>query len=131
MSRSDIVADSLTIIRNAYRAEKEETVISYSKLLFNLAEILKKEGYIDNVSIMEEGKKKWIKVYLKYIKGQPALRGLKRISKPSLRIYAGVKKIPRVLESKGIAILTTSQGLLTDSEARARKVGGEIICYVW
>ena len=131
MSRSDIIADSLTIIRNAYRAEKEEALIPYSKLLFSLAEILKKEGYIDNMSVMEEGKKKWIKVYLKYIKGQPAVRGLRRISKPSLRIYAGVKKIPRVLESKGIAILTTSQGLLTDSEAREKKIGGEVICYVW
>jgi len=131
MSRSDIIADSLTIIRNAYRAEKEEALIPYSKLLFSLAEILKKEGYIDNMSVMEEGKKKWIKVYQKYIKGQPAVVRLRRISKPSLRIYAGVKKIPQVLESKGIAILTTSQGLLTDSEAREKKIGGEVICYVW
>ena len=131
MARSDIIADSLTIIRNAYQAKKEEAIIPYSNLLLGLAKILKEENYIDNFAPLEEGKKKWIKVYLKYNNGRPALRGLKSISKPSLRIYAKAKDVPKVLEGKGLAILTTSKGLMTDSLARKEKVGGEIICYVW
>jgi small subunit ribosomal protein S8 len=132
MGRSDIIADSFTIIRNGYSANKESVVIPYSKTLMAICEVLKEKGYIGNYAQMEEGRKKYIKVYLKYSDtGRPAVMKIKRISKPSRRYYIGAKQIKPVLNSKGVSILTTSKGIITGAEAKKQGIGGEVICYVW
>ncbi len=132
MSLSDPIADMLTRIRNAHSAELEEVVMPYSKMKSEIARILKREGFIRDFIAEGGGSKKMLKVYLKYGANQEnGIEGLRRVSRPGLRRYAGVGELPRVLGGIGIAILSTSVGILTDKEARRQKVGGEVLCYIW
>ncbi len=131
MARTDLVADVFTIIRNATRIKKEIVEVPASSMVQSIAEILKREGYIENYKFMEDKKQGILRIYLKYIDNKSAIRNLKRISKPGLRIYAKKDEIPSVLRGRGVAFISTSQGILTDREARERKIGGEIIGYVW
>ena len=131
MVMTDPIADMLTRIRNA-NSERHETVsIPGSKMKIRIAEILKDEGFITDFKVEEDGVKKTIVVTLKYHGNERVITGLKRISKPGLRIYAKVDDVPRVLNGLGIAIISTSKGVMTDKEARAKKVGGEVLAYVW
>ncbi len=132
MSMTDPVADMLTRIRNALRAAHEVVNIPSSTLKINLANVLKSEGYIKNLRIISDGQHRYIRVFLKFDKnGIPVIEGLKRISKPSCRVYAGYDEIPEVLNGYGVNIVSTSKGIMTDREARKQKVGGEILCAVW
>ncbi len=132
MSMTDPVADMLTRIRNAMKAAHELVTIPSSKLKINLANVLKSEGYIKNLRIISDGRHRYIRVFLKFDKnGVPVIEGLKRISKPSCRVYAGYNEIPEVLNGYGVNIVSTSKGIMTDREAREQKVGGEILCAVW
>lgn len=131
MSWSDPVADMLTRIRNAYGAEHEVVEMPYSRLKAEIARVLKKEGFVTDYA-SEGGVKKILKVYLKYSEqGKPSITGLKRESRPGLRSYVNATEIPRVLGGMGIAILSTSSGVLTDKEARKQHVGGELLCSIW
>ncbi|MCF8127419.1 MAG: 30S ribosomal protein S8 [Deltaproteobacteria bacterium] len=132
MGMTDPVADMLTRIRNALQAAHEIVNIPSSTLKINLANVLKSEGYIKNLRIISDGQHRYIRVFLKFDKnGVPVIEGLKRISKPSCRVYAGYDKIPEVLNGYGVNIVSTSKGIMTDREARKQKVGGEILCAVW
>ena len=133
MSMSDPIADMLTRIRNANTAKHDTVDIPASKMKLAIADILLKEGYVKAVDVVEEGNFKTIKITLKYgaNKNEKILTGLKRISKPGLRVYAGKDEIPSVLGGLGIAILSTNQGIVTDKEARKLKVGGEVLAFVW
>ena len=118
MSCSDFVADFLTIIRNACKARKDKITVHASNLTVHIAEILKEEGFIENVKVMTEGKKRFMRIHLKYINGnKPAIQGLRRISKPGLRVYRGGDEIPRVQGGLGVSIVSTSKGVLTDRKA--------------
>ncbi len=129
---ADPIADMLTRIRNANALRYESVSLPYSKMKASIAEILKREGYLEEVASVGEGAKKTLELTLKYgPKGERVISGLKRISKPGLRITVQADKMPKVLGGLGIAIVSTSKGLLTDSEARRAKVGGEVICYVY
>ena len=131
MSRTDLTADVFAMIRNAIMAKKENLDIPASNTIKAVMEILKKESYIDNFKLIDDKKQGIVRVYLKYIGGKSAIRGLRKVSKSSLRVYVKQNKIPYVLRGKGLAIITTSKGILTDKEARLQKAGGEIIAYVW
>lgn len=129
---SDPIADMLTRIRNALQARKEEVEIPSSKLKVRIAEILREEGYIKGFKVVPDNRQGILKVFLKYDEyGEPVISGLKRVSKPGRRVYVSKEEVPRVMGGLGIAILTTSRGLMTDREARKAGVGGEVICYVW
>ena len=129
---TDFIADFLTQIRNAARAGKITITVPGSKLTARIAEILKREGFVENFKLVEEGSKKMIRIHLKYVRGkQSAIQSLVRISKPGLRHYVGSAEVPRVLGGLGVAILSTSKGIMTDREARSAKIGGELICKVW
>ena len=131
MTITDPIADMLTRIRNAVQAKHETVEVPASKIKVELARILKQEGYIENYSV-DGDLQKMIHITLKYGKhGEKVISGIKRISKPGLRVYADVESIPRVLNGLGIAVLSTSKGIMTDKEARQQKVGGEVIAYVW
>ena len=131
MVMTDPIADMLTRIRNAYQERHETVNVPGSKMKIKIAEILKAVGFIKDFTIEEDGVKKTIVITLKYNGNERVITGLKRISKPGLRIYAKVDEVPKVLNGLGIAILSTSKGVMTDKEARAQKVGGEVIAYVW
>lgn len=131
MVMTDPIADMLTRIRNANQERHETVNVPGSKMKIKIAEILKAEGFIKDFTIEEDGVKKTIVITLKYNGNERVITGLKRISKPGLRIYAKVDEVPKVLNGLGIAILSTSKGVMTDKEARAQKVGGEVIAYVW
>jgi small subunit ribosomal protein S8 len=131
MPVTDPIADFLTRIRNASRAKKVRVEIPASNLKKSLAEILKKSNFINDYTVEEDNKQGIIKVLLKYRNGAPAIQGLKRISTPGLRVYKNSDELPRVLNGLGIAVISTSKGLLTDKEARTQSVGGEIVCYIW
>ena len=128
---SDPISDFLTIIRNAYRANKESCVTRYSKMHLRIAEILKEEGYLSEVQKIENEGKPALLISLKYVDESPALRGIKRISRPGRRLYFQSREIPRTLGGLGVGILTTSRGILKDRDARQQKVGGEMICAIW
>ena len=129
---TDPIADMLTRIRNALTAKHETVEIPASKIKVNIAEILKKEGYIADYEVIESGVQGAIKITLKYAgKNKKVITGLKRISKPGLRVYCELTKIPSVLNGMGIAILSTSQGVMTDKEASEAGCGGEVLAYVW
>ena len=129
---TDFVADFLTHIRNASRAGKEKVTTRSSRLTVRLVEILKEEGFIDNFKSFNEGNKNFVRVHLKYLRGkQPAIQGIRRVSKPGRRIYVGSEEIPRVVGGLGISVVSTSRGILVDREARKARVGGEVICKVW
>ena len=130
---SDPIADMLTRIRNANTAKHDTVDIPASKMKLAIADILLKEGYIKVVDVIEEGNFKTIKVTLKYgaNKNEKILTGLKRISKPGLRVYASKDELPKVLGGLGTAIISTNKGVLTDKEARKENVGGEVLAFVW
>ena len=128
---TDPIADMLTRIRNALTAKHETVEIPASKMKKAIAEILLNEGYISNVEMKEDGVQGSILVTLKYSKEGNVISGLKRISKPGLRVYAKSNEIPKVLNGLGIAILSTSKGIMTDKEARANNLGGEVLAFVW
>lgn len=129
---TDPIADMLTRIRNGLQAKHATVEIPYSKIKASMAEILKVEGYISDVEIIESEVQGTIKVTLKYAgKNKKVITGLKRISKPGLRVYASCDKIPSVLNGMGIAILSTSQGIMTDKQARQANCGGEVLAYIW
>ncbi|HHX01088.1 MAG TPA: 30S ribosomal protein S8 [Firmicutes bacterium] len=132
MVLTDPIADMLTRIRNANSVKHESVDIPASRVKSELARILKEEGYIRDYKIIEDGSKKTLRIYLKYGPNkEQIITGIKRISKPGLRVYATKDEIPRVLGGLGIAILSTSQGIMTDKLARKSNIGGEVICYVW
>ena len=133
MTMSDPIADMLTRIRNANTAKHDTVDIPSSKMKNAIAEILFNEGYITKYEIIEDGNFKTIRVTLKYgaDKNEKIITGIKRISKPGLRVYAGKDELPRVLGGLGIAILSTNQGVITDKEARKLQVGGEVLAFVW
>ena len=132
MVMTDPIADFLTRIRNANMVMHEKVEIPASKTKIALAEILKNEGFIKDYEQIEDGKQGIIRVYLKYgPTREKVISGLKRISKPGLKVYCKKDEIPKVLGGLGIAIISTSQGLLTDKEAKAKHVGGEVVAYVW
>jgi len=129
---TDPIADMLTRIRNALKARKEEVDIPSSNLKKRIAEVLKEEGFIKGFRVIPDGKQGILRVFLKYDEqGSPVISGLQRVSKPGRRVYVGKEEIPRVMGGLGVAILTTSRGVMTDREARKVGVGGEVICYVW
>ena len=132
MSMTDPVADMLTRIRNANTAGHAEVDVPASKIKKNIAEILLKEGYIKGYEVVETQPQDVIKIEMKYGAGkQRVISGIKRISKPGLRVYAKKDEVPKVLGGLGIAIISTSSGLITDKQARELGVGGEVVCYVW
>jgi small subunit ribosomal protein S8 len=131
MPVTDPIADYLTRVRNATRAKKPRVEIPSSKMKVGLTEILKNTGYVIDYEIIDDNKQKKINLVLKYKNGIPAITGLKRISKPGLRVYRAADKLPRVLNGLGTAIISTPKGLLTDRDARNQLVGGEVICYIW
>ena len=131
MNTTDPIADMLTRIRNANRQHHETVMVPASKLKVDIAEILKNEGFIKGYKVEGEGPIKNIVITLKYRGNERVITDLKRISKPGLRVYAKVNEIPKVLNGLGIVILSTSQGLMTDKEARAKQVGGEVLAYIW
>jgi small subunit ribosomal protein S8 len=130
MSFNDPIAEFLTKIRNAQKAQHKFVDISLSKMKINMAKILKDHGYIENF-IQNENKRK-MRIFLKYTKNREGIiKLLQRISKPGRRMYTPKEKIPRVLGGIGLAIISTSKGVMTDEEARKQKIGGEILCYIW
>jgi len=131
MSRTDLIADTFTMIRNAIMANKENLDAPASNITKAILEIMKREGYIDNLKFIEDKKQGVLRIYLKYIAGKSAIRSLKRISRPGLRKYVDKGKIPTVIRGKGIAIISTSRGIITDKEAREQGVGGEVLAYLW
>ena len=132
MSLTDPVADMLTRIRNASSARHEKCLVPRSRLKVRIAEVLKEEGFIKDFLVHEDGPQGAITILLKYSADrEPAISDIKRVSKPGLRRYVPTDSIPRVLNGMGIAILSTSKGVLVDREARKQKVGGELICTVW
>ena len=133
MSMSDPIADMLTRIRNANTAKHDTVEIPASKMNKAIADILLSEGYVQAVDIIEDGKFETIKITLKYgvDKNEKIITGLKRISKPGLRVYASKDELPRVLGGLGTAIISTNKGVLTDKEARKQNVGGEVLAFVW
>ena len=132
MSMSDPIADFLTRIRNANMAQHESVEVPASKMKKDIAEILKNEGFVRDVEYVDDNKQGIIRVFLKYGNdGQRVISGLKRISKPGLRSYVKADAVPKVLNGLGIAIISTSGGVVTDKVARAKKIGGEVIAYIW
>ncbi len=132
MSMSDPLADMLTRIRNALMARFESVEIPGSKLKVSVAEILKREGYIRDYHVRQDGVKSTIVIDLKYDAANNAvITGLKRVSKPGRRVYVRHDRIPRVMSGLGIAVVSTSKGVMTDREARRQKVGGEVLCNIW
>ena len=132
MVMTDPIADFLTRIRNGNTVYMEKVEIPASKTKKNLANILKEEGYIKDVEYIEDGKQGFLRLYLKYGSNrEKVITGLKRISRPGLRVYAQKDEVPKVLGGLGIAVISTSQGLMTDKEARKAGIGGEVMCYIW
>ncbi|AKI04886.1 30S ribosomal protein S8 [Ligilactobacillus salivarius str. Ren] len=129
---TDPIADFLTRIRNASMAKHESLEVPASKIKRDIAEILKNEGFVRDVEYIDDDKQGIIRVFLKYGKGnERVISGIRRISKPGLRSYVKADAVPKVLNGLGIAILSTSEGVITDKEARAKKIGGEVIAYIW
>src|SRR5690606_7804010 len=132
MTMTDPIADMLTRIRNANMVRHEKLEVPASNVKKEIAEILKREGFVRDVEYVEDNKQGIIRIFLKYGKeNERVITGLKRISKPGLRVYAKTNEVPKVLNGLGIALVSTSNGLLTDKEARAKQVGGEILAYIW
>ena len=132
MQITDPVADMLTRIRNANTAKHESVDVPASNLKKAIAQILLDEGYIKSFEVVEDGTQGIIRIQLKYLAGkEKVISGLRRVSKPGLRVYAGADELPRVLKGLGIAIISTSKGVMTDKKARANHVGGEVVAFVW
>lgn len=133
MTMTDPVADLLSRIRTAYLAKHDRLDVPLSKLKLEICRILKEQGYVESFELIDEDSvKKSVRIYLRYTPdGDPLIRRIKRVSKPGRRVYKGAEEIRPVLNGLGVGIISTSQGLLTDSEARQRRVGGEVLCEVW
>ena len=132
MHITDPVADMLTRIRNANSAKHETVDVPASNMKKSIAQILLDEGYIKNFQVVDDGTQGVIRITLKYLTGkEKAIQGLRRVSKPGLRVYAGADELPRVLRGLGIAIISTSKGVMTDKAARAAHVGGEVLAFIW
>ena len=131
MTINDPIADALTRIRNANMVKHESVSMPHSILKEELVKVLKNEGYVESYVVEEKDGFKVINVTLKYINNNSVIAGLQRISKPGLRVYSKAKNMPRVFDGMGIAVVSTSKGLMTEKQARANKVGGEVLCYVW
>ena len=132
MQISDVIADMLTRIRNANNAKHETVDVPASNMKRAIADILLTEGYIKGYQIIEDGKQGVIRITLKYTKGKgKVIQGLRRVSKPGLRIYSNCEDMPKVMNGLGIAIISTSKGIMTDKQARKANVGGEVIAFVW
>ncbi|MDD5645143.1 MAG: 30S ribosomal protein S8 [bacterium] len=132
MSFSDPIADMLTRVRNANKARKESVDIPASKLKLELARVMKEQGFVKTFKALDDKKQGIIRIFLKYTsEGKPVIVGLKRVSKPGLRKYSSIAKIPRVYQGIGVAVLSTSKGIMTDEEARKANIGGEVLCYIW
>jgi len=130
MSMTDPIADMLTRIRNAQMVGHADVRMPCSKLKASIAKVLKDEGYIEDFAVREDGTMKELHIGLKYYAGRPVIERLERVSKPGLRVYKGSSEIPRVMNGLGVAIVSTSRGVMTDRKARADGVGGEVICIV-
>ena len=131
MPVTDPISDFLTRIRNASKAKKVKVEIPSSGVKKNLAEILKRQKFIEDYVLVEDNKQNILRIHLKYKNGAPAINGLKRISTPGLRVYKNSNELPKVLNGLGIAVISTPKGLLTDKEAKRETVGGEVVCYIW
>lgn len=130
MSMTDPIADMLTRIRNAQKARKEFVSIPASRVKLAIVEVLQQEGYVDSVGTEEDGNRRFIKVGLKYHKSEPVIERIERVSRPGLRVYSGASDLPRVQGGLGVAIVSTSGGVMTDRQARAQGRGGEVLCIV-
>ena len=130
MSMSDPIADMLTRIRNAQVVNKTSVSMPSSKIKVAIARVLKEEGYIDDFAVIDHSGKPELKIGLKYYAGRPVIERIERVSRPGLRIYKGHGSIPQVMNGLGVAIVSTSRGVMTDRKARANGVGGEVLCYV-
>ncbi|MBM3394958.1 MAG: 30S ribosomal protein S8 [Betaproteobacteria bacterium] len=130
MSMSDPISDMLTRIRNAQAGEKVSVAMPASKVKAAIAQVLKEEGYIDDYRVQAEGAKSILEIALKYYAGRPVIERIERVSKPGLRVYRGSKEIPQVMNGLGVAIVSTSRGVMTDRKARSSGIGGEVICIV-
>jgi len=131
MSKTDLIADAFTIIRNAIMAKKENADVPASNTIKAILEVLKKENYIETFKEIEDNKQGLLRVYLRYLFGKPAIRNIKRVSRPGLRVYVTADKVPMVLRGKGIAVVSTSKGIVADKQARELGLGGEVIGYIW
>jgi small subunit ribosomal protein S8 len=131
MNMSDPIADMLTRIRNGSRARHQEILLPASKTKLAIAHILKEEGFIEDVEEVRDGPRAELRIRLKYVGKVPVVSGLKRVSKPGLRVYAAKTEIPRVLGGLGVVIVSTSQGIMTGAQARRAQLGGEVLAYVW
>lgn len=132
MAVTDSIADMLTVIRNGSFAKKEVVEVRGSKLAAEILGIFKKESFISNYKLIKDNKQGILRVYLRYAKnGAPAILGIKRVSRPGLRIYKQSDELPKVYGGLGLAVISTSKGLMTDNQARENKVGGEVLCYIW
>ncbi len=131
MVMTDPIADMLTRIRNASQMRHEVVELPASRIKLQILELLKHEGYVNDVEYIEDNKQGILRVYLKYVKNERVIKGLKRISKPGLRVYAKTEELPKVLNGLGIAVISTSEGIMTDREARQKRIGGEVLAYIW
>ena len=132
MSMTDPIADMLTRVRNATMVRHDRTDVPASKMKLEIAKILKQEGYIRTFKVLEEGAQGVLRIYLKYSPdGEPVIHGIQRVSKPGLRVYRGVQELPKVRNGLGVAVVSTSRGVVTDEQARRLGVGGEILCEIW
>ena len=131
MQISDVIADMLTRIRNANSARHETVDVPASNMKKAIADILVEEGYVKGYQVIEDGKQGIIRITLKYIGKKQVIQGLRRVSKPGLRIYSGCEDMPKVMNGLGIAIVSTNKGIMTDKKARKENVGGEILAFVW
>lgn len=131
MQITDVIADMLTRIRNANNQRHDTVDIPYSKVKKAISDILVEEGFVKSQEVLQDGNKKTIRLTLKYENKTRVLQGLKRISKPGLRIYANAEELPRVLNGLGIAIISTSKGIMADKKARKENIGGEVLAYIW
>ncbi len=131
MVMTDPIADMLTRIRNANQMRHDVVEMPASRIKLQVLEVLKLEGYINDVEYIEDSKQGVLRVYLKYVKSERVIKGLKRISKPGLRVYVKTDEVPKVFNGLGIAVISTSEGIMTDREARQKQCGGEVLAFVW
>ena len=131
MQMSDVIADMLTRIRNASNAKHPTVDVPASNMKKSIADILVQEGYVKGYQVVEDGKQGIIRITLKYVGKQKAIQGIRRVSKPGLRVYSTASEMPRVMNGLGVAIVSTSKGIMTDKAARKENVGGEVLAFVW
>ena len=131
MQVTDTIADLLTRIRNAQAAKHDTVEVPASNMKKAICQILVDEGYVKNFTVTDDGKQGMITITLKYVGKQPVIKGLKRVSKPGLRIYSNAQELPKVMKGLGIAVVSTSKGIMTDREARKANVGGEVLAFIW